>query len=712
MKEPCALSAPARVSVRSSPGNDNKPGSPSALGRAACNSRRTRGDWIIATDNMRLVVSNPELEDRIPSHEDLELMEKVESEDRPKWDNKTQYLLTCVGFCVGLGNVWRFPYLCQSHGGGAFMIPFLILLVLEGIPLLYLEFAIGQRLRMGSVGVWSSIHPYLTGVDLVSECKRSSSVDYFWYRETLNTSTSIEESGGLQWWMVLCLAAAWSVLYLCCIRGIETTGKAVYVTSTLPYVVLTIFLIRGLTMKGSGVEGTGLAFIVFTEAITKMPLSPLWAVLFFIMLFCLGLSTMFGAIEGVVVAIQDFKIFPKWPKEVITGIVCLSSFLIALIFTLKSGNYWLALFDSYAGSIPLLIIAFCEMVAVAYVYGIESNNCEQDAVLISITNGLTSVYSATVIYSIIGFRATQNFDDCTTDNILKLMNTFNYPENIITENNYNEFLSNLNQTHPDIIQGLQLQTCDLQVFLSQGVEGTGLAFIVFTEAIIKMPISPLWAVLFFAMLFCLGLSTMFGNMEAVMVPLQDLNVLPPTWPKEILCALTCIISLGFGLIFSLPSGNYWLALFDNYAGSIPLLVIGFCEMITVVYIYGIDRFNKDIEFMIGHKPNMFWQVTWRFVSPLIMVVILVFYFITQISKNLTYLVWDQEAESFPTLAIRPYPSWVYIIIFILAGIPTLVIPVVALYKFIQKKCCKQKDYSDDTLNTISAKIQRSDEIKI
>lgn len=67
---------------------------------------------------LKLKVPNPGLDDRIPSHGDLEKMEKDEAADRPQWDNKAQYLLTCVGFCVGLGNVWRFPYLCQSHGGG------------------------------------------------------------------------------------------------------------------------------------------------------------------------------------------------------------------------------------------------------------------------------------------------------------------------------------------------------------------------------------------------------------------------------------------------------------------------------------------------------------------------------------------------------------------------------------------------------------------
>lgn len=74
----------------------------------------------------------------------------------------------------------------------------------------------------------------------------------------------------------------------------------------------------------------------------------------------------------------------------------------------------------------------------------------------------------------------------------------------------------------------------VNVLCLQGVEGTGLAFIVFTEAITKMPASPLWSVLFFIMLFCLGLSSMFGNMEGVVVPLQDLNIVPKKWPKELL----------------------------------------------------------------------------------------------------------------------------------------------------------------------------------
>ena len=70
--------------------------------------------------------------------------------------------------------------------------------------------------------------------------------------------------------------------------------------------------------------------------------------------------------------------------------------------------------------------------------------------------------------------------------------------------------------------------------MSQSASGTGLAFIVFTEAILHMPGAPGWAVLFFGMLFTLGLSSMFGNIESIITPLLDMGLTRRSVPKEVL----------------------------------------------------------------------------------------------------------------------------------------------------------------------------------
>lgn len=59
----------------------------------------------------------------------------------------------------------------------------------------------------------------------MEECQATSTVSYFWYRQTLNVSAAIEHSGSVQWRLLACLAACWAVVYLCVIRGIESTGK-------------------------------------------------------------------------------------------------------------------------------------------------------------------------------------------------------------------------------------------------------------------------------------------------------------------------------------------------------------------------------------------------------------------------------------------------------------------------------------------------------
>uniref|UniRef100_A0A8C6WH54 Transporter n=1 Tax=Neogobius melanostomus TaxID=47308 RepID=A0A8C6WH54_9GOBI len=585
---------------------------------------------------MVLLLPNPGLEERIHTYEDLERMHKEQAEDRPKWDNKTQYILACVGFCIGIGNVWRFPYLCQSHGGGAFLIPYLILLVLEGMPLIFLEFAIGQRLRKGSVGVWQAINPYLTGIGIasmlvswwcgvyfnaliawilyylfnsfqsplpwtqcplnenntgyVAECQRSSTVDYFYYRVTLNTSTSISE-------------------------GIRSTGKVVYVTTILPYIVLAIFLVRGVTLKGAL---TGVKFL-FTPDVEELMKPTTWLDAGAQVCFSLGIG---------------------WG-----GLIALSS------------------------------------------YNPIHNNCKNDALFLPAVTAVTAVFAATVTYTIIGFRATQQYEKCISGNILTLINAFNFPEKSITTDNYDEAFQHLNSTYPAAVMELDMISCDIQKFLSEGVGGPGLAFIVFAEAVINMPASPAWSILFFLMLLSLGLSSLVGTFEGVLGPLRDIHVIQKRWPQGAVAGTIFVVGFFFSLPFAQQSGMYWLALFNDFAGSVPSIFVGLIEMLIVVYIYGIERFNEDIKFMIGYKPNIFWQVTWRFISPFLILVILLFYVITQVQEELTYLVWDPDSENFPSLTSVPYPGWINAVIFLLSGAPLFVPLFYALCRAIYIRLC-------------------------
>ncbi|KAJ9585513.1 hypothetical protein L9F63_002714, partial [Diploptera punctata] len=80
------------------------------------------------------------------------------------WEKKVEFLLAVIGFAVDLGNVWRFPYICYQNGGGAFLIPYCIMLVFGGLPLFYMELALGQFHRCGCLTIWKRICPALKGI--------------------------------------------------------------------------------------------------------------------------------------------------------------------------------------------------------------------------------------------------------------------------------------------------------------------------------------------------------------------------------------------------------------------------------------------------------------------------------------------------------------------------------------------------------------------
>jgi solute carrier family 6 amino acid/orphan transporter-like 15/16/17/18/20 len=108
----------------------------------------------------------PVQEQTVPN--DSIIADDAPGDERESWDSKITFLLATIGYAVGLGNVWRFPYLAQKNGGGAFLVPYWLMLFIQGLPIFYLELAIGQRLRKGAIGVWNEVSPYLGGIGISS----------------------------------------------------------------------------------------------------------------------------------------------------------------------------------------------------------------------------------------------------------------------------------------------------------------------------------------------------------------------------------------------------------------------------------------------------------------------------------------------------------------------------------------------------------------
>lgn len=88
--------------------------------------------------------------------------------ERERFSSRMAFIFAAVGSAVGFGNVWRFPALAASYGGGAFFIPYIIALLLIGIPIIFLEISLGQLWQTGDFGVFRSFHKRMGGVGVSS----------------------------------------------------------------------------------------------------------------------------------------------------------------------------------------------------------------------------------------------------------------------------------------------------------------------------------------------------------------------------------------------------------------------------------------------------------------------------------------------------------------------------------------------------------------
>ncbi len=219
---------------------------------------------------------------------------------REQWKSEMGFLLAAVGSAIGLGNIWRFSYMAYEHGGGAFLIPYLIALLTAGIPLLILEYAIGHE-RIGSAPLayakisrhwewlgWWPVCFVMFGIILYYSVVIAWCVDYFFYsfslawgtdpndfffNRFLKVSKSPSELGETRtpilFGLVFVWFITWWVVYRGVQRGIELANKILMPTLLL---LTTILVFWSLTLDGAW---TGLKAYV-TPDFSKLSNPKVW----------------------------------------------------------------------------------------------------------------------------------------------------------------------------------------------------------------------------------------------------------------------------------------------------------------------------------------------------------------------------------------------------------------------------------------------------
>ncbi|MHC4916395.1 MAG: sodium-dependent transporter [Planctomycetota bacterium] len=193
--------------------------------------------------------------------------------NRDRWSGNTVFILAAIGSAIGLGNIWRFPFKCYEYGGGAYLVAYIFALLTAGIPLLIMEFGLGDMTQRGAPGAfhkirkgleWMGWWPILVGfvltcyyVVVMGWC-----VDYLWFAAKadypekffsgfLGATGSPLKWGGMNWPVVLGMLISWMLIVLAIWKGATTVSKVVWVTVLVPWALLLVFVVQGLRMDGA-----------------------------------------------------------------------------------------------------------------------------------------------------------------------------------------------------------------------------------------------------------------------------------------------------------------------------------------------------------------------------------------------------------------------------------------------------------------------------
>ncbi len=403
---------------------------------------------------------------------------------REEWGTRVGFILAAVGSAIGLGNIWRFPYMAYENGGGAFLIPYFFAMLTAGIPIIILEFGLGHKHRGSApltfakvsknwewIGWWQTFVAFVISVYYVAVIGWALNYVFlafgqgwgenpgdFFFGSFLQLTDSPMKFGGIRWPIFATTLAVWvinwAVLFSGVKKGIEKANKIfmpvlfvlilimigravtlpnaadglqwlfrpdfsaimdykvwtaaygqIFFTLSVAFAIMityssylpsrsdinnngfiTVFVNCGFSMlagimvfgvlgymaaqQGVGVDevvgsGVGLAFATIPKAINLLPASTLFGVLFFLALFCAGLSSMISLSEACCSALMDKY---GWSRKFTTSAYAIVGGLISIVFVTRGGLLVLDIVDHFINNFGIVFTGLVEVIVLAWLF--------------------------------------------------------------------------------------------------------------------------------------------------------------------------------------------------------------------------------------------------------------------------------------------------------------------------------------------------------
>eukprot|EP01065_Artemidia_motanka_P045884 TRINITY_DN6830_c0_g1_i2.p1 TRINITY_DN6830_c0_g1~~TRINITY_DN6830_c0_g1_i2.p1 ORF type:complete len:594 (+),score=139.10 TRINITY_DN6830_c0_g1_i2:60-1784(+) len=476
--------------------------------------------------------------------------------DRDRWAGRWTFVLAAIGSAVGLGNFWRFPYLVYRYGGGTFLVPYVVLLLVVGIPMLQLELSLGQRMQSGDVSAFGRIHARLRGIGLLSIMSSFLVLGYYsvvlawtalflvesfeadepwrkwngsdaadagavvngepcadralwhFYHEVLgllhaNCSTvvpdgesphSMSQDTSQSSQQISALAVVWVIVLLSVLYGVRTAGWVVRVTMPLPFALAAVLFFRAITLDGAR---DGIDAYLGEWDWSQMREPKMWTdaagQTFFTLSVCFGVMTSYGSYR---------------PRDT-----------------------------------PIVANVF----------------------IVAITNALFSFFCGFIVFGFIGYMAHEKRSECEA-------------------------------ALPNGTANATQCAVSIQDVASSSIP---LVFIVFPTALRTMgSASHFMSVVTFLTLFTLGWDSAFSILEAMTTVVLDTeingrpirSVLDGAAGRRVATPVVTIATsaAGFalGILFTSDVGLYWLDLVDHYVFSYLVLIDGVLQAVAVGWVLG------------------------------------------------------------------------------------------------------------------------------